>query len=316
MKRIDPEYLYAIAPGASKAVVDGIVAHQALLAQYGLTDDDVPFFFGQIATETGGFTKLEENLTYTSIKRLRQVWPARFPSDAAAAPYIRNPQALANLTYGGRLGNRSGTSDGWNFRGSGAAQTTGRYNFSMVEKATSKPATTQPDLLRSFPLALEAACVYWRDNKLLRFVANGDIVGLTKAWQGGDGGLADRRLFTDRAQRAWKALPPTKVRQRDENPTWPRKGLIGEQVTHIQKRLQAHGEYVGGVLDGRFGDATDDAVRAFQASRGLVVDGVVGEATLKALNAPVVVATAPVGTGTKPGVKTILDAASGPCGKR
>lgn len=63
----------------------------------------------------------------------------------------------------------------------------------------------------------------------------------------------------------------------------PRLGAIGSDVNHIQTRLVAHGHKVA--IDGHFGAATDKAARAFQKSKGLKMDGIVGTATLNALNA-------------------------------
>lgn len=78
--------------------------------------------------ETGGqFQPVSENLNY-SAKRLTEVWPSRFPTLAAAAPYAGNQQRLANKVYGGRLGNVD-PGDGWLFRGRGLAQITGRENY-------------------------------------------------------------------------------------------------------------------------------------------------------------------------------------------
>lgn len=78
--------------------------------------------------ETGGTMQpVSENLNY-SAKRLTEVWPSRFPTIAAAAPYANNPQRLANKVYGGRLGNVD-PGDGWLFRGRGLAQITGRENY-------------------------------------------------------------------------------------------------------------------------------------------------------------------------------------------
>ena len=60
------------------------------------------------------------------------------------------------------------------------------------------------------------------------------------------------------------------------------RGDDGEEVLAIQKRLvELH--YTVGTLDGEFGPATEKAIKAFQASQGLEVDGVVGSATYKAL---------------------------------
>ncbi len=60
------------------------------------------------------------------------------------------------------------------------------------------------------------------------------------------------------------------------------RGSSGSDVVDLQNRLRQLGLYSGPV-DGRFGPATEAAVRAFQQSRGLAVDGIVGPATWRAL---------------------------------
>jgi murein DD-endopeptidase MepM/ murein hydrolase activator NlpD len=55
-----------------------------------------------------------------------------------------------------------------------------------------------------------------------------------------------------------------------------KKGSSGEDVRYLQNKL-----VIG--ADGVFGPITDKAVRAFQASKGLVVDGIVGPKTWGAL---------------------------------
>lgn len=89
---------------------------------------DFAYCFATTHHETGGaMVPRVENLNYTTASRIRAVWPSRFTNDAAAAPYVRNPQALANKVYGGRLGNTL-PNDGWDFRGMGLVQATGREN--------------------------------------------------------------------------------------------------------------------------------------------------------------------------------------------
>lgn len=62
-------------------------------------------------------------------------------------------------------------------------------------------------------------------------------------------------------------------------PTFPTQSLNnrGVDVRAIQGLLIHHGQPVA--IDGVFGTATQDAVKAFQGTQGLTVDGVVGEAT-------------------------------------
>lgn len=63
-----------------------------------------------------------------------------------------------------------------------------------------------------------------------------------------------------------------------------RRGSKGADVTKLQTALNALG-YDCGTADGIFGAKTEAAVRAFQADNGLVVDGIAGKATQKALYA-------------------------------
>jgi len=58
--------------------------------------------------------------------------------------------------------------------------------------------------------------------------------------------------------------------------------MSGPDVLDVQKRLRDLG-YAVGELDGRYGPATEAAVRRLQAERGLVVDGIAGAATRAAL---------------------------------
>ena len=59
-------------------------------------------------------------------------------------------------------------------------------------------------------------------------------------------------------------------------------GSRGENVVKVQKRLIQY-DYLKGEADGRYGEATRNAVRLFQKRNGLEVDGKVGPSTAAAL---------------------------------
>lgn len=61
-----------------------------------------------------------------------------------------------------------------------------------------------------------------------------------------------------------------------------KRGATGQQVSQVQTILKNQGFY-NGAIDGKFGSATEAAVKAFQRDRGLTPDGKVGTRTLKAL---------------------------------
>lgn len=59
-------------------------------------------------------------------------------------------------------------------------------------------------------------------------------------------------------------------------------GSRGENVVKVQKRLIQY-DYLDGVADGKYGEATRNAVKLFQRRNGLTVDGKVGPSTAAAL---------------------------------
>lgn len=97
--------------------------------------------------ETGGrMQPVTENLTYTSATRLREVWPSRFTSTAAAIPYVRNPQGLANRVYADRMGNGPEASgDGWRYRGRALPQLTGEDNYRKASKLVGVDLVSDPE---------------------------------------------------------------------------------------------------------------------------------------------------------------------------
>ena len=80
-------------------------------------------------------------------------------------------------------------------------------------------------------------------------------------------------------------VTPTPTPTPVQKPTL-RRGSKGEYVTLAQTELIQKGYDCGSFgADGQFGAATEKAVRAFQQSHGLTVDGVIGQKTWAALDA-------------------------------
>ena len=156
-------------------------------AEFGCdTPEDMALFLAHTCIESGYFKQMEEGLSY-SAKRLRDVWPSRFKTNAIANKYARNPRALANYVYGGRMGNKGRKNAGWLYRGSGLGQTTGYNNFLEFERETGIPVTKNPDLLRDPDQGTRAAFVFWKKRNMSRFAAMG-VKGIRpsrKVWNGG-----------------------------------------------------------------------------------------------------------------------------------
>lgn len=175
-------------PFARADILAGIAGSASAIQAAGITTPlRLTHFLAQVSVESGGFAKLEEGLSY-SAARLVEVWPNRFPTVAAATPYARNPKTLAIKVYGGRLGNRAApATDGWDFRGSGGLQTTGRANFAELG------ADTNPDLLRTPEGFLAPALHYWASRGCNALADRDDVVGISVKINGGTNGLADRK---------------------------------------------------------------------------------------------------------------------------
>lgn len=162
---------------------------------FSLGEGEIDDFLAQVLHESAMLERMEEGLTYTKATRLCQVWPKRFPTETAAAPYVRNPRALANKVYGGRLGN-TGPDDGWLYRGSGPIQVTGKANFAALEAVTGLPLVANPDLLRRpGPEALRCCIAWWEGN--VPDAVMGNVRKVRRAVNGGEIGLEDTARLTN-----------------------------------------------------------------------------------------------------------------------
>jgi len=198
--------LYNLWPNGDERVSglrDGIaVAAPSVFAKYGINSPLlVAHVMAQISHECGAGHDVVENLSY-SAQRMTEVWPGRFPTIASAQPYAHNPQALANKVYNGRMGNAAGSNDGWNFRGRGGSQTTGREGYERVAKQTGLDVVNNPDLLIDPTFFLECAVSDFVNCGCLPFAKADDVVSVTKRLNGGTVGLSQRIDWLSRWKRA------------------------------------------------------------------------------------------------------------------
>jgi putative chitinase len=169
--------------------------------RYGITSPLLAaHVMAQISHECGAGHDVVENLNYTA-GRMMQVWPSRFPTMASAQPYAGNPRALANKVYNGRMGNAAGSDDGWNFRGRGASQTTGREGYARLAKATGLDLVNHPDLVNDPARFLECGVADFILCGCLPFAKVDDVLGVTRRLNGGTVGLAQRQMWLAK----WKA---------------------------------------------------------------------------------------------------------------
>lgn len=156
-------------------------------------------FLSQIGVESAHLTTLVENLNYSE-QALLSIWPDHFtPAQAAeygrTATHPANQQAIANLAYGGRMGNTE-PGDGWAYRGRGLIQLTGRANYRAAGLDLDLPLEAEPDRAALPNEAALTAAWYWHQHGCNAMADNRLIVAITQAVNGGTNGLADRqRLY-------------------------------------------------------------------------------------------------------------------------
>lgn len=196
--KITTDQFHQIFP-ANKHAVEWVEALNAVLPRYGITSSiRLAVFLGQCGHESGGFTRLVENLNY-SAERLLQVFPKYFTT-AQSHQYARQPEAIANRVYANRMGNGNEDSgDGWRFRGHGLLQLTGKDNHQAFADSIKKPLAEATAYMLTHPGAVESACFYWAAHNLN---AAADTVGIedeTRKINGGLNGLAERKQLTKTA---------------------------------------------------------------------------------------------------------------------
>ncbi len=180
-------------------LVEGIVAAASVVfPKYGVTSAlAMAHFMAQASEECGQGLEMVENMNY-SAERLRKVFPTHFtPTMAERAAH--NPRMIADIAYGGRMGNAPPPSDdGYRFRGAGMTQVTGHDGYTRLQAFLEKhdaglDILSAPELIIDPAHTLECGVADWVLLGCLPHAEKDDLVGETHALNGGLNGLEERR---------------------------------------------------------------------------------------------------------------------------
>lgn len=159
-------------------VVGMIATAPAVFQKYNITSDlVVAHIMGQFSEETGCGLDMRENMNY-SAGRLLQVFPSHFTHDQAISMQ-HNPRLIADQAYGSRMGNHPGTDDGWNFRGQGLSQLTGRSNYATLSKTTGLDLVNHPEFLCDPQHALDCGVGDFIQCGCLKYAEKDDLIGVS-----------------------------------------------------------------------------------------------------------------------------------------
>lgn len=173
---------------------------------------EIDDFLGQVLHESAMLETTEENLNYSVDGLLNGFGRHRISeADARRLGRINGQRAadrrgIANCIYGGpwgrkNLGNTE-PGDGWDMRGSGLIQVTGRANLTAMAKLVGwKDPRALAEALRTDKReALRVSVLWWEDR--IPDAIMGNVEAITKRVNGGDKGLEHRRALARAADLA------------------------------------------------------------------------------------------------------------------
>lgn len=166
-------------------------------------------FLGQCTVESGQFSATRESLNYSADRLVLLFGSHRITADQAkrygrTIDHPADQRALANILYGGTWGHKNlgntRPNDGWDFRGGGHKQITGRGNWSRFshEYYGDDRLLKDTSLIDTPEVAVASALWFWSANDLNKIADTGSVTAVTKKVNGGSIGLTERRQWTER----------------------------------------------------------------------------------------------------------------------
>lgn len=178
-------------------------------AKFGIKNKlELAHMLARFSVESGNFERLSESLNY-SAEVLLKMWPNRFTQELAnkigrTKDHPADQIAIANVVYGSRMGNEdNGTNDndGWEYRGSGLTQLTGKgSHLKLLNWLHSQgfnlnlTLNTIDDWVRTPDGAVISAIWFWLDKCCGIYARNDEVRGVCKAINGGYNGLKEQEV--------------------------------------------------------------------------------------------------------------------------
>jgi len=211
----DRDELLRFAPKVREPYLDALLSDEgkAELRKAGICDSALRFahFFAQCFAETGGFRVIREDLNYKTVGAIRRAWKSRakkHTDEWISENLLKNPQALGAWAYNGREGNRTGTTDGYDYRGAGVLQSTHRGNCIAYCKQLGIEPT--PEVMDDIVITLKFACLEWIESDCNRWADENDLLAISRAINVGSAksgvmpnGMDNRKEGLARAMAVW-----------------------------------------------------------------------------------------------------------------
>lgn len=224
-----------IAVGADKELANTLaVAFSQILPGWGIRSNrEVAAFLATASHESDAFTRTTENLRYTTEDALVRAFGSRMKG---RTDLLKNPMALANAAYAGRIGNGDEASgDGFRFRGRGYFQLTGRGNYVAASRALGQRFDRNPEEVAEPHGAAATAAWFWSRNNLGQYANEWNLDGLREAVNGPKKlGAAEVEKLANKALKALEAKDdevepdPKPVPVYAQEPQGAVEGMIGE----------------------------------------------------------------------------------------
>lgn len=163
------------------------------------------FFLAQITKETGYFSRIDENLYYTTEGALHTFWAKKSHPRLYSNPseFFRNPSRLGNYVYRNIAENGDENSgDGYKYRGRGLIQITRKKGYRRFGEHIGEDLVNNPDLLlQNLELMTTSAGWYWKHGVLLKdgsekdlnpIAESGDFTEVTRLVHGTTSDVSER----------------------------------------------------------------------------------------------------------------------------